>query len=275
MHFSGGGGGHGGGGGMGHSSGGHSGHAGGHASGGHGGEGGLSIGQILGLNHGHGGAGLFGHLAHMLGGHHGAVHHNHHAGGEPDQSPSWNMAMQAEKNGLGGFLRKKLRFTPAVGFFFLFIFLTFWLGVIYQLRHHEPTENFSAISKQLYGQQLPTTRVDGQTLPTVGVSDPANAGRNPLSQAGSPQGFPGAASTPMPAQTLTDTAQASMPQSYQMQQRQPFQTGGYGAPSQVAYGRFGGGSVPAYSTPTPANSPSYAVYGRQPGMYAPATAFGA
>jgi hypothetical protein len=181
------------------------------------------------------------------------------------------MAMQAEKNGMGGFFRKfKLRFTPAVGFFFLFLFLTFWLGVIYQLRHHEPTENFAAISKQLYGQQLPTTRVGGQVLPTVGISDPANS-----SQAGSPQGNPSPASAMMQSQAFAATGQASMPQSFQGQgQRPAFPTGGYGAPAQVAYGRFGSPGVPAYSSPTQVNTPSYAVYGGQPRMYAPATAFG-
>jgi len=198
--------------------------------------------------------------------------------------------MQAEKNGMGGFLRNfKLRFTPAVGFFFLFIGLTFWLGVIYQLRHHEPTENFSALSKQLYGQQLPTTRLGGQTLPTVGISDPANASPNTLNQPGeapmaaaaasTPQSFAGAAA-PLP-QSVAGAAAPALPQRFAaapatMQQAQ-FRGYGYSAApmdSQVAYGRFGS-PAPTYATPAQTNAPAYAVYGGQPGTTMPATAFGA
>jgi hypothetical protein len=191
MHMGGGGGG-GGGGGMGHHGGGGGGGYGHssvqhHSSGASGSQpghsGGISIGQILGLNHHGGGVGGF--ISNLLGHNHVAIHH-HHMGGEPDQSPSWNMAMQAEKGVFARFLKLKFRATPALGFLLLFVGLIVWLGVVYQLRHHEPAENFNTLSKQLYGQQLPSLKYN-QPLQAQDAMPAAMSPANPA-----PAGAPGA-----------------------------------------------------------------------------------
>ena len=212
MHFSGG---HSGGHGQGH--GGHVYHdqSSGHHQGGHG----VSLGQILGMGHSHGG-GFFGALAHALGlgGHHG-LHHGHHVsgGGAPDQSPSWNMPMQAGQNARPGILNFKLRWSNALGFWLLFVFLGLWLAVIYHLRHTEPAENFAQLSNQLYTRQLPTSKVNGQQLPSYVVNDPVSRFGQPDTTAA-----PGGYMNNQPAQTQ------SVPGYYQATQsaNRPYSVGG-------------------------------------------------
>jgi len=119
-------------GGFGHHSGhmghGHMGH--GHMGHGHMGHGhGVSIGSILGL----GGHHSF--LGHLLG-LHGHGHHCHgmHGGHRPQDSPSWNGALQGEKlsNRVLG-----INASPALLLGSLFLVMVLWLGLISWLRHHD------------------------------------------------------------------------------------------------------------------------------------------
>lgn len=125
-------GGFGGGGGGGHSG---FGHSGGYAHGGHG----VSVGHGAGMGGGHSGN-VFGHVLHALGiGGHGQ-HHVVAAGHHPDQSPTWNQAMQGDKRN-GKFFRVDRR--PFVMLFLLVGISFFWLWVVYNVHHNESAKSNS------------------------------------------------------------------------------------------------------------------------------------
>jgi hypothetical protein len=117
------------------------GHGGGHSGFGHGGHHGVghgvSVGHGLGLGGGHHGT-VVGHILHALGlgqhGHHHGVAGAHH----PDQSPTWNQAMQGEKRP-GFFLRVDKR--PFMVLFLLVFTSFFWLWIVYNVHHSESSHN--------------------------------------------------------------------------------------------------------------------------------------
>src|SRR6185437_2453454 len=129
------------GGGGGHSGFGHGG--GGHSGFGHGGHGGHS-----GIGHGGGGhhGTLVGHVLHALGlGQHGHHHGVAGAGHHPDQSPTWNQAMQGEKRP-AFWMRVDKR--PFMVFFLLVFSSFFWLWIVYNVHHSESSPSNSVAARE-------------------------------------------------------------------------------------------------------------------------------
>ena len=117
---------------MGHHGGGHSGM--GH-HGGQMGHHGVTLGGLLGLGGGH-----HSFLGHLFGQHGGHQHHGFH-GGEPQDSASWNMAMQAEKPTLVNRLINA-NIGPAIILGLLMSSMIFWLWLVDFLHQHEKQKNY-------------------------------------------------------------------------------------------------------------------------------------
>jgi hypothetical protein len=134
-HGGGGGGGGGGGyGGHGGGGGGYGGHGGGGGYGGHGSYGGGGHHQGNGGTAQHQGGSVVGHVLKAIAGHQGGQHHSSNSANHPDQSPSWNMAMQGER-GNGQLLRVDRR--PFVLLILLVTVSFGWLWLVYNVHHSE------------------------------------------------------------------------------------------------------------------------------------------
>ena len=170
-----------------------------------------------GLNAGAGG-GLLSQIAHLLGlSGHNIMHHQHHAGGEPDQSLSWNMAWQAIANPWFKFQPIRFKFTPAFGMLCLFIGLLLWLGVIYNVRRREPAEHFAQLSNQLYTPQLSTTKHNGQAIAPISPAGSAKYRSSSGLSCAAPQSAPSAFGSPeqapeLPSRPAADSQPASQGQ---------------------------------------------------------------
>jgi hypothetical protein len=208
----------------------------------------LSIGQILGLNHSGGGGGF---LSHLLGQHNSAsasaTHQHHHMGGEPDQTPSWNMAMQAEKGVLAKFLKIRIRATPALGFLVMFGGFALWLGVVYMLRHSDPGEKFNTVPAQSQAQTENATSMSARDS-AVPVGMPQSSGMMPMSGMADP--------APMAGATYAAPAQQMNNMNQQLNSRPFGRPGGgqYSASYPVANAPMGTGAyagVPYGYTPQP------------------------
>ncbi len=237
-------------GGMGH----HGGHSGvtHHADAGGMGHHGISLGSILGLN------GHHGILGGLFGGH-GQHHHHLLHGGEPQDAPGWNMAMQVEKQSVVSRLLNA-NIGPAILLAVLMGSMIFWLWLVDVLHQHEMEKRSRRQADQQF-QSLSLTQQRNEQAAQTPAPQPADSsflGSTPTPSQPSESSFGGSSPMPSPAAQFASPAGAGQypGQTYGTQPAvvqsaaQAYGYPEYAAPAERQYRGYQ--STTGFSTPSPA-----------------------